>query len=45
MKHNKTRLFEKFAEKSSMIFPENYSQDDVEDAENISAGKLFICKP
>lgn len=27
------------------IFPENYSQDEVEDAENISSGKLFIHKP
>lgn len=45
MKFNKTKLFQKFSEQSQLIFPENYAQDDVEEAENISAGKLFIHKP
>lgn len=45
MNFNKRKVFERFAEMSSMIFPENYSHDDIEANEPINAGKIFVHPP
>lgn len=44
-RYNKRGIFRHFSEKAAYIFPENYSEEDLEEGAAVHAGKIFVHPP